>query len=116
MYELVRVGHSGLMGEIIRLEGDTATIQVYEETGILNLFCFCFKHNTFLCFLNKIAGLTLGDPVERTHKPLSVDLGPGIMDSIFDGVQRPLKVSFNFSFVFCVLFVSSSIFYLHTSI
>eukprot|EP01105_Mastigella_eilhardi_P006802 TRINITY_DN18324_c0_g1_i1.p1 TRINITY_DN18324_c0_g1~~TRINITY_DN18324_c0_g1_i1.p1 ORF type:complete len:624 (+),score=151.42 TRINITY_DN18324_c0_g1_i1:53-1873(+) len=69
MYELVKVGPYGLMGEIIRLEGDTATIQVYEETS----------------------GLTLGDPVERTHKPLSVELGPGLMDSIFDGVQRPLK-------------------------
>jgi len=69
MYELVRVGKAGLMGEIIRLEGDTATIQVYEET----------------------AGITLGDLVERAHKPLSVDLGPGIMNSIFDGVQRPLK-------------------------
>eukprot|EP00064_Thunnus_orientalis_P019813 superscaffoldBa00005134_g19943 len=57
MYELVRVGHSELVGEIIRLEGDMATIQVYEET----------------C------------------KPLSVELGPGVMGSIFDGIQRPLK-------------------------
>jgi V-type H+-transporting ATPase subunit A len=69
MYELVRVGKAGLMGEIIRLDGDTATVQVYEET----------------------AGITLGDMVERAHKPLSVDLGPGIMSSIFDGVQRPLR-------------------------
>jgi len=69
MYELVRVGNYGLMGEIIRLEGDTATIQVYEET----------------------AGLTVGDIVMRTRKPLSVELGPGLMKSIFDGVQRPLK-------------------------
>ena len=69
MHELVRVGAEGLMGEIIRLEGETATIQVYEET----------------------AGLTVGDIVHRANKPLSVDLGPGIMDSIFDGVQRPLK-------------------------
>ena len=69
MYELVRVGNEGLMGEIIRLEGDTATIQVYEETS----------------------GLTVGDIVHRANKPLSVDLGPGLMDSIFDGVQRPLK-------------------------
>jgi len=69
MYELVRVGHYQLVGEIIRLEGDTATIQVYEETS----------------------GLTVGDPVLRTGKPLSVELGPGIMDNIFDGIQRPLQ-------------------------
>ncbi|KAI1725413.1 ATP synthase alpha/beta family, nucleotide-binding domain-containing protein [Ditylenchus destructor] len=69
MYELVRVGHSELVGEIIRLEGDFATIQVYEETS----------------------SVTIGDPVLRTGKPLSVELGPGIMSSIFDGIQRPLK-------------------------
>ena len=69
MYELVRVGHSELVGEIIRLEGDLATIQVYEETS----------------------GVTVGDPVLRTGKPLSVELGPGIMGNIFDGIQRPLK-------------------------
>lgn len=69
MYELVRVGHYELVGEIIKLEGDTATIQVYEETS----------------------GLTVGDPVLRTRKPLSVELGPGIMNSIFDGIQRPLE-------------------------
>ncbi|XP_033126022.1 V-type proton ATPase catalytic subunit A [Anneissia japonica] len=69
MYELVRVGHHELVGEIIRLEGDMATIQVYEETS----------------------GVTVGDPVLRTGKPLSVELGPGILDSIFDGIQRPLK-------------------------
>lgn len=69
MYELVRVGHSELVGEIIKLEGDMATIQVYEETS----------------------GVTVGDPVLRTGKPLSVELGPGIMGSIFDGIQRPLK-------------------------
>ncbi|KAI4888003.1 hypothetical protein NFI96_034670, partial [Prochilodus magdalenae] len=69
MYELVRVGHSELVGEIIRLEGDMATIQVYEETS----------------------GVCVGDPVLRTGKPLSVELGPGIMGSIFDGIQRPLK-------------------------
>eukprot|EP01088_Endostelium_zonatum_P003396 TRINITY_DN14607_c0_g1_i1.p1 TRINITY_DN14607_c0_g1~~TRINITY_DN14607_c0_g1_i1.p1 ORF type:complete len:624 (+),score=155.66 TRINITY_DN14607_c0_g1_i1:57-1928(+) len=68
MYELVRVGHDELVGEIIRLEKDTATIQTYEETS----------------------GLTVGDPVLRTGKPLSVELGPGIMGSIFDGIQRPL--------------------------
>ena len=70
MYELVRVGHMKLVGEIIRLEADTATIQVYEETS----------------------GLTVGDPVQRTGKPLSVELGPGILGSIFDGIQRPLEV------------------------
>lgn len=69
MYELVRVGHDELVGEIIRLEGDMATIQVYEETS----------------------GVTIGDPVLRTGKPLSVELGPGIMGSIFDGIQRPLQ-------------------------
>ncbi|CAJ0564552.1 unnamed protein product, partial [Mesorhabditis spiculigera] len=69
MYELVRVGHGELVGEIIRLEGDYATIQVYEETS----------------------AVTIGDPVLRTGKPLSVELGPGIMGSIFDGIQRPLK-------------------------
>ncbi|KAI9290034.1 V-type proton ATPase catalytic subunit A [Umbelopsis sp. AD052] len=69
MYELVRVGHHELVGEVIRIEGDKATIQVYEETG----------------------GLTVGDPVLRTGKPLSVELGPGLMSNIFDGIQRPLK-------------------------
>lgn len=69
MYELVRVGYDNLVGEIIRLEGDLATIQVYEETS----------------------GVTVGDPVLRTGKPLSVELGPGIMHSIFDGIQRPLQ-------------------------
>lgn len=69
MYELVRVGAQELVGEIIRLEGNTATIQCYEETS----------------------GLTVGDPVLRTGKPLSVELGPGIMNNIFDGIQRPLE-------------------------
>jgi V-type H+-transporting ATPase subunit A len=69
MYELVRVGHQKLVGEIIKLEGDTASIQVYEDTS----------------------GLTVGDPVQRTRQPLSVQLGPGIMNTIFDGIQRPLE-------------------------
>lgn len=69
MYELCRVGHDQLVGEVIRIEGDKATIQVYEET----------------------AGLTVGDPVIRTGKPLSVELGPGLMETIYDGIQRPLK-------------------------
>lgn len=68
MYELVRVGHDMLVGEVIRLEGDQATIQTYEET----------------------AGVTVGDPVLRTGKPLSLELAPGIMEGIFDGIQRPL--------------------------
>ncbi|OZJ03283.1 V-type proton ATPase catalytic subunit A [Bifiguratus adelaidae] len=69
MYELVRVGHYELVGEVIRIDGDKATIQVYEETG----------------------GLTVGDPVLRTGQPLSVELGPGLMGNIFDGIQRPLE-------------------------
>ena len=69
MYELVRVGGDQLIGEIIRLAGETATIQCYEETS----------------------GLTVGDPVQRSRQPLSVDLGPGVMGNIFDGIQRPLK-------------------------
>merc|ERR1711865_559714 len=56
-------------GEIIKLEGDTASIQVYEDTS----------------------GLTVGDPVLRQKQPLSVELGPGIMNGIFDGIQRPLE-------------------------
>jgi V-type H+-transporting ATPase subunit A len=70
MHELVRVGVQSLVGEVIKLEGDTATIQVYEETS----------------------GLTFGDPVLKTGSSLSVDLGPGILDNIFDGIQRPLNV------------------------
>ncbi|KAJ1646164.1 H(+)-transporting V1 sector ATPase subunit A [Dispira simplex] len=69
MDELVRVGHDALVGEVIRLDGDKATIQVYEET----------------------AGLTIGDPVLRSGKPLSVELGPGLCSNIFDGIQRPLR-------------------------
>ena len=69
MYELVRVGTAKLVGEIIKLERDTASIQCYEDTS----------------------GLTVGDPVLRKRKPLSVEVGPGIMESIFDGIQRPLN-------------------------
>lgn len=69
MYELVRVGHAELVGEVIRIDADKATIQVYEET----------------------AGLTVGDPVLKTGKPLSAELGPGLMSNIFDGIQRPLQ-------------------------
>jgi V/A-type H+/Na+-transporting ATPase subunit A len=69
MHEMVRVGEEGLIGEIIELEGDTATIQVYEET----------------------AGIKPGEKVESTGGPLSVELGPGILTSIYDGIQRPLE-------------------------
>ncbi|KAI9744688.1 MAG: H(+)-transporting V1 sector ATPase subunit A, partial [Candelina submexicana] len=66
---MVRVGHDNLVGEVIRIDADKATVQVYEET----------------------AGVTVGDPVVRTGKPLSVELGPGLMETIYDGIQRPLK-------------------------
>ncbi|KAI1135226.1 V-type ATPase [Hypoxylon sp. FL0543] len=69
MYELVKVGHDNLVGEVIRINGDQCTIQVYEET----------------------AGITVGDPVHRTGKPLSVELGPGLLHNIYDGIQRPLE-------------------------
>ena len=68
MYELVRVGEEKLVGEIIKIEGNKAIIQVYEET----------------------AGLKPGEPVERTGRPLSVELGPGIIGQTYDGIQRPL--------------------------
>ncbi len=70
MYDVVRVGAQGLMGEVIRLEADHATIQVYEDTS----------------------GLMVGHPVESTEAPLTVELGPGLLSSIYDGVQRPLPV------------------------
>jgi V/A-type H+-transporting ATPase subunit A len=70
MFDLVRVGEEGLMGEIIEMRGDRASIQVYEETE----------------------GLGPGDPVEATGAPLSVELGPGMLESVYDGVQRPLDV------------------------
>ncbi|KAK3325806.1 vacuolar ATP synthase catalytic subunit A [Apodospora peruviana] len=69
MYELVKVGHQNLVGEVIRINADQATIQVYEET----------------------AGVKVGDPVQRTGKPLSVELGPGLLNNIYDGIQRPLE-------------------------
>jgi V/A-type H+-transporting ATPase subunit A len=70
MYDVVRVGALGLVGEIIRLVGGTATVQVYEDT----------------------TGLRPGDPVENTGAALSVELGPGLLTSIYDGVQRPLDI------------------------
>ncbi len=68
MYDVVRVSNDRLVGEIIELRGDRASIQVYEETS----------------------GLGPGEPVESTGAPLSVELGPGLIESIFDGIQRPL--------------------------
>lgn len=70
MFDLVKVGEERLMGEVIELRGEEASIQVYEETG----------------------GLGPGDPVFSTGMPLSVELGPGLIESIYDGVQRPLDV------------------------
>ncbi|MCS7180157.1 MAG: V-type ATP synthase subunit A, partial [bacterium] len=69
MFDVVRVGEEKLIGEIIRLEGDIASIQVYEETE----------------------GLKIGDPVFGTGEPLKVELGPGLLKNIFDGIQRPLS-------------------------
>jgi V/A-type H+/Na+-transporting ATPase subunit A len=70
MFDIVRVGELGLIGEIIRLVGDTASIQVYEDT----------------------TGVRPGDKVENTGQALSVELGPGLLTSIYDGIQRPLDV------------------------
>ncbi|ERH03236.1 MAG: ATP synthase archaeal, A subunit [Halorubrum sp. J07HR59] len=70
MNDVVYVGDEGLMGEVIEIEGNVTTIQVYEETS----------------------GVGPEEPVENTGEPLSVDLGPGMLDSIYDGVQRPLDV------------------------
>ena len=69
MYELVKIGWSKLVGEVIKLEKDTASIQCYEDTS----------------------GLTVGDPVLKTGSPLAVQLGPGLLSQIFDGIQRPLE-------------------------
>src|SRR3712207_7730743 len=69
MYETVEVGESKLIGEVIRLTGDIAFIQVYESTS----------------------GLKPGEPVTGTGQPLSVLLGPGIIGKIYDGIQRPLE-------------------------
>ena len=69
MYEVIKVGEEGLMGETIRLDGDFAYIQVYEDT----------------------TGLRPSEPVIRTKAPLSVELGPGILKNFYDGVQRPLE-------------------------
>ena len=68
MYDVVRVGDLNLIGEIVELHGDLASIQVYEET----------------------TGMGPGEPVIDTEAPLSVELGPGLIESIYDGIQRPL--------------------------
>ncbi|MGI6161231.1 MAG: V-type ATP synthase subunit A [Christensenellales bacterium] len=70
MFDVVRVSNSRLIGEIIEIRGDSASIQVYEETS----------------------GLGPGEPVESTGSPMSVELGPGLISSIYDGIQRPLDV------------------------
>ena len=69
LYDVVKVGEARLTGEIIKIVGNTSVIQVYEDTS----------------------GLMPGEPVETTNEPLSVELGPGILKSIYDGIQRPLK-------------------------
>ncbi|MEO9321697.1 MAG: V-type ATP synthase subunit A [Nitrososphaera sp.] len=70
MYDVVRIGELGLLGEVIRLEGNKTTIQVYEDT----------------------TGLRPGEKVINTKRPLSLQLGPGLLKSIYDGIQRPLDV------------------------
>ena len=69
MYDVVRVSDKGLIGEVIELRGDRASIQVYEETSMLGT----------------------GEPVTSTEQPLSVELGPGLIGGIYDGIQRPLE-------------------------
>lgn len=68
MFDIVRVGNEKLVGEIIRLDGETCFVQVYEDTN----------------------GLTVGEPIITTKLPLAVELGPGMLNGIFDGIQRPL--------------------------
>ena len=69
MYDVVRVSESRLIGEVIELRGDKASVQVYEETSMLGP----------------------GEEVVSTNAPLSVELGPGLIEGIFDGIQRPLN-------------------------
>src|SRR5690606_37717771 len=68
VYDVVRVSNKRLIGEVLELRGDLASIQVYEET----------------------AGIGPGEPVFFTYEPLSVELGPGLIEGIFDGIERPL--------------------------
>lgn len=71
MFDVVRVGEQGLIGEILEMRNDLASIQVYEDT----------------------AGIGPGAPVVTTGAPLSVELGPGLIETMYDGIQRPLKLS-----------------------
>ena len=68
VFDMVKVGNNKLIGEIIEMRGDRASIQVYEET----------------------TGIGTDEPVETTGMPLSVELGPGLLENMFDGIQRPL--------------------------
>ena len=70
MYDVVQVGNEKLMGEVIKIVGDHTIIQVYENTS----------------------GVKPGEPVVNTGRPLAVELGPGLLHSVYDGIQRPLKV------------------------
>src|SRR5512139_2967886 len=69
LYDVVHVGHLGLIGEVIRLSGDLATVQVYEDTS----------------------GLKIGEPVIGTGTPLVAELGPGLLSRVYHGLQRPLE-------------------------
>ena len=70
MYDVVKVGNLGLIGEIIQLKGDKAVLQVYEDT----------------------TGISPGEPVQSTNTPLTAELGPGVLGNVYDGIQRPLEV------------------------
>jgi len=70
MFDVVRVGNEKLMGEVIQIDGENTTIQVYEDT----------------------TGIKPGEPVVSTNEPLAVELGPGLLTSIYDGIQRPLPI------------------------
>src|SRR3989338_5225296 len=70
MYDVCRVGNEKLIGEVIQIEGEKSIIQVYEDTS----------------------GIKPGEPVANTGEPLKVELGPGMLASIYDGIQRPLPV------------------------
>jgi len=70
MHEVVRVGNAGLLGEIIRLDADTAFVQTYEDTS----------------------GISVGEPVTCTGEPMLITLGPGLLGNVYDGIQRPLKL------------------------
>src|SRR6267378_5452437 len=70
MYDVVLVGEQRLLGEVIGLEGDKTVVQVYEDTS----------------------GIRPGEPIEGTGQGLQVELGPGLLSSIYDGIQRPLQV------------------------